>query len=136
MASINNKDILLSALLNCRIRDLYVIQNAGFNIEDVLDKLYENNQDITIENMVQAMTDMALADMRNAINFKIDVDDLDENDVHELEKLHPEQDIVLFRAGRKTNLVGCSGKKQIYRKYVPDLLDRVSKETGMEICWD
>ena len=142
------KEDLLAAILDCGYADLYLLEDCRYDLCEIVEECRMNFGKLDINLLVRIMFEYGLRDIETAINDRIcelesveNERNLDEDERVELESLRvldPFENIESFHNYIDTSIwVSREGnKREIYKRYLQDSLDRFEEMTGFQIGTD
>lgn len=144
MYGISNKEGILMRLLNCGSLDLSMLDDIGYDLDEIIDELQEDGC-LSLNNIFESVFNKgiqevyeALEDIKKIIKDDIEDEDTDEEEhnafeceLKELEKLNPEEDIDYFTNCLDTH-ISINNNQDIYRDYLIDDLKEIEKNMGFD----
>lgn len=135
----NQKD-LLCTLLNCGEYDLELLNSIRYNWEKILDSC-EFLADLSLNSLLRAVFNEGLSDINISLEEELErlenltiVDMYDKEEIKNLKTLNPFGDIDYYLNCFDTDVYfNDSEVGEIYRKYIPEALDRFEFNTGFNI---
>lgn len=137
---------LLTALLECGSSDLYILEDVGYDLGEIVEKLQEEGTKPTLNNITDEIFMNGLFELIEHVNDaveerKVRQDDTDntaegeaeydrlQEEIDELESLDPEKDMKWFCNCLDTSC-WLSDNEEIYRKYLSDEISRIEDNMG------
>lgn len=142
--SLDYKTELLSVLLNCGTEDIKMLEGCNLSWEDIKNDCLLNRGEITLNNLLQSMFNIALDELKEEINRRVDLLEsfadedpcsFDENmqtELNSLKELEPFMDIETVCDFGDT-AVRFIKYEDVYREYISGALDDFEDQTGFEI---
>lgn len=139
-----NADGLLMIILDCGSMDISILDEVGYDLEDIVEKLKAKGDKISLN----AITDMIFltgqSELTEAVEEAIRIrkeQQLEDNDseeydrlqeeIDELEYLNPEADMGWFCNCLDTSC-WLGNNEDIYRKYIPEAISSIEYNMGFE----
>ena len=128
---------LLCAILHCGYLDLDLLDDVEYDWDDVLERI--EWEDYTFNDVMRAVFDLGIIDIRKAVENRIDeLDGYDNRDETEqcefeaLKELDPDNDFSSWHNCLDTS-IWCQAHGEFYQKYLHKELDHFEEMTGFAI---
>lgn len=132
----------LTAILYCGSLDIRLLDDCTLACEDVLERAHEWTDSPNINDLVKAMFELALLNLKEAVEQRTEelegyygCRDIDDDDLQELEAIRDldvDEDISSFHNFLDTH-IWFEKNAETYKKYFEPALDQFYEETGFEI---
>lgn len=134
------KEDLLMTLLGCGSMDLAMLDSVGYDFDEIIDQLDgEPIQDVGFNGLMRAVVDVGIIKISEAVEELIQalenqggLDDYESEELEELKKLCPDDDILSFHNCLDTH-VWFEKNGNIYRQYLSEALNEFECNTGFGI---